>query len=201
MDWLTIILFSIGLAMDCFAVSLAKGIEYSTYVSADVRHWHLPLLMAILFGLFQGGMPLIGYLAGSVFVSFVSRYSSWIALLLLSCIGGRMIWESLAKKTNDNPTTEHSAKGGSVDMSVKTLLILAIATSIDALATGVVFVPYPDWIWLGAGVIAFGSFVLSLIGWWIGCLMGTRFRLKADLIGGIILVGIGLKIWIESLWF
>ncbi len=194
MSILTIILFSIGLAMDCFAVSISKGLAVDIHeVFAKRQH---PWLMALLFGLFQGGMPLIGYYAGTIFRDFFSRYAGIIALLLLGYIGGKMIWEGCHKRVEEERSR---GVGGSTDFSLKTLLILAVATSIDALATGVIFIPCPERLWLGISVIALGSFLFSIAGYLIGVFVGSKFKVNAELIGGIILIGIGLKIFIEGL--
>ncbi len=185
MNIITIIFISIGLAMDCFTVSIAKGIEVG-----NAYKWRF-LLMALLFGLFQGGMPLIGYYAGVIFADFFRRYAPWIALILLAFIGGKMILESI------KPNKEEKTAG----LSLPTMLMLAVATSIDALATGVIFIPYPQWLWSGVGIIASGSFLFSIAGWLIGKKIGEHFRFNMELVGGIILIAIGLKIWIEGLWF
>lgn len=180
MDLLTIILIAVGLAMDCLAVSLAKGLQE--------RRWNnYALLMAVLFGVFQGGMPLIGYYAGSAFTDFFARFAPWVALALLSFIGGKMIWESLFEK-------EAPADG----WAIKTLLIFAVATSIDALATGVVFIPCPDKLWLGVGIIAAISLLFSLIGYLFGVYIGHKTRINVGVIGGLILIGIGIKIFVEG---
>lgn len=192
MSILTIILFSIGLAMDCFAVSISKGLAVDVHeVFAKRQH---PWLMALLFGLFQGGMPLIGYYAGTIFRDFFNHYAGIIALVLLGYIGGKMIWESF---TAPERTEQSSCK--TADFSLKTLLILAVATSIDALATGVIFIPRPERLWLGISIIALGSFLFSIAGYLIGVFVGSKFKVNAELIGGIILIGIGLKIFIEGL--
>lgn len=184
MDLLTIIIIAIGLAMDCFAVSIAQGLAVNPQDSACRPK---PLTMALLFGLFQGGMPLIGYFAGNVFADFFDRYASWIALVLLAFIGGKMIWESLHGK-------EEEAAG----WQMQRLLVLAVATSIDALATGVIFIPVPEKVWLGVGIIGLVSFLFSIGGYHIGRYVGTRFHVNVELIGGIILILIGLKIWAEG---
>ena len=190
MDILSIILISIGLAMDCFAVSTAKGLQHARW-----SMW--AVLMAILFGLFQGGMPLIGYFAGTIFADFFSRFAPWIALLLLTFIGGKMVWESREQETeNKKQETGNSEQG----WSVWNLIVLAIATSIDALATGVIFIPVPEVLWLAIGVIAFTSFAFSIAGYLIGVFVGKRFKLNVELIGGLILIGIGLKIFIEGVF-
>ena len=185
MDLLTLILLSVGLAMDCLAVSLAKGLA-----SRRNTQWGWALLMAVLFGLFQGGMPLAGYFAGVHWTAFFSRWSHWIALLLLGFIGGRMVVEGLRPAAGD-------VKQASAVFTLPGLLLLAVATSIDALATGVLFIPCADRLCTGVLIIAFGSFVFSLAGYAAGSLLGRRFRLNAGLLGGLILVGIGLKIFLE----
>lgn len=184
MDLLSIILIAVGLAMDCFAVSIVQGLDTNV---RDRKNYPKIALMAFLFGLFQGGMPLIGYHAGNVFVDFFKTYAPWIALGLLAFIGGKMVVESFRKKE------EHIA-----NWTLRFLLLMAVATSIDALATGVIFIPCPEKLWLGISLIAFVSFLFSLLGTTIGSIFGTRFKFNAELIGGIILIGIGLKIWIEG---
>ncbi len=172
--------------MDCFAVSITKGI------TSGKAQWGNALLMALLFGLFQGGMPLIGFFAGVAFTEQIARFDHWIALVLLGFIGGKMIWESLHE---DEEVEEHR------DFSFQTLLVLAIATSIDALATGIIFVPTPEVLWLAVGVIALVSFCFSIGGYWIGVVCGKRFHFNVELLGGIILIGIGLKIFLEHTCF
>lgn len=192
MSILTIIIFSIGLAMDCFAVSISKGLAVDIHeVFAKRQH---PWLMALLFGIFQGLMPLIGYYAGTIFRDFFNRYAGIIALLLLGYIGGKMIWESFTA-----PERPEQSSCKTADFSLKTLLVLAVATSIDALATGVIFIPCPERLWLGVSIIALGSFLFSMAGYLIGVFVGSKFKVNAELIGGLILIGIGLKIFIEGL--
>lgn len=186
MDLLSIILIAIGLAMDCLAVSIAKGLQQSRWCASA-------LLMAFLFGLFQGGMPLIGYFAGTFFSVFFSRFAPYIALVLLTFIGGKMIWESL------HPNRDESSSCVS-DWRFKTLILLAIATSIDALATGVIFIPVPHVLWLSVAIIAFTSFFFSWVGYLMGEYIGKKFHFNVELLGGIILVGIGLKIFIEGVF-
>ncbi len=187
MDILSIILIAIGLAMDCFAVSITKGITSSK------PQWGKALLMALLFGLFQGGMPLIGFFAGVAFTEQIARFDHWIALGLLGFIGGKMIWESL-HEDEEQDCTKHC------DFSLKTLLLLAIATSIDALATGIIFVPTPEIIWQAVSIIALVSFIFAGVGYTIGIFCGKRFHFNVELFGGLILIAIGLKIFIEHMW-
>lgn len=186
MDIFSIILIAVGLAMDCFAVSITKGI------TSPKGQWGNVLLMALLFGLFQGGMPLIGFFAGVAFTEQIARFDHWIALVLLGFIGGKMIWESLHE--NEEESELHH------DFTLKTLLLLAIATSIDALATGIIFVPTPAIIWQAVSIIALVSFVFSLVGYLIGVVCGKRFHFNVELLGGIILIAIGVKIFIEHMW-
>ena len=185
MDILSIILIAVGLAMDCFAVSIAQGLDTNI---RDAKQQPKVVLMAFLFGLFQGGMPLIGYFAGTIFANFFRIYAPWIALALLAFIGGKMLIESFQKKEDRK-----------ANWQLTFLLIMAVATSIDALATGVIFIPCPDRLWLGISLIAFVSFLFSLLGTTIGSVFGKRFKLNAELVGGLILIGIGLKIWIEGI--
>jgi putative Mn2+ efflux pump MntP len=188
MSVLTILLIAIGLAMDCFAVSICKGMASAVSKPQPIK----PILMAILFDTFQGGMPLIGYFAGTIFADFFHRFAPWIALVLLGFLGGKMILESLKPDTCDS----HSA-----DFKLLLLLSLAVATSIDALATGVIFIPYPERLWLGVGIIAVVSFLFAIVGYLIGLFAGTKFKFNVGLLGGIILIIIGVKICLEGLCF
>lgn len=187
-------MISVGLAMDCFAVSIAKGLVVDVHeVFAKRQH---PWLMAVLFGLFQGLMPLVGYNAGTLFGDFFLQYAGIVALVLLGYIGGKMIWEGCHKGGEEEGSR---GVGNSADFSLKTLLVLAIATSIDALATGVIFIPYPEQLYVGVSVIALGSFLFSIAGYLIGVFVGSKFKVNVELIGGQILIAIGIKIFIEGL--
>lgn len=188
MSVLTIILMAIGLAMDCFAISICQGLASPHgYVPRYVK----PILMALLFGSFHACMPLIGYFSGSLFISFFERYAPWIALALLGFIGGKMIYDSFRSDNQDSKQA---------DFSFLTLLSLAFATSMDTLATGVIFLPYPDVLWLAISVIALTCFLFSITGFVIGHLVGTRFRFNVSILGGIILIIIGIKIFVEGIW-
>ena len=186
MSILTIILLAIGLAMDCFAVSVCKGL---TSPHGYVPRYIKPMLMALLFGIFHAGMPLIGYFAGSFFASFFERFAPWIALALLGFIGGKMIYDSL----HDVDDEAHLA-----DFSFGALLSLAFATSMDTLATGVIFIPHPEVLWLAVGVIAVTCFVFSMTGFVLGHLVGARLRVNVNILGGVILILIGIKIFLEG---
>lgn len=186
MDIYSIILIAIGLAMDCLSVSLAKGIASG---KKGLRMIGWPVLMAFLFGAFQGGMPLISFYAGSLFAETISAIDHWIALVLLSVIGGKMVWDSLHGE-------EEAHQAG---FRIGELLLLAIATSIDALATGIIFVPVPEVIWVGVAIIGGVSFMFSIAGFYLGAFLGKHIRLNMELIGGVILIGIGVKIFLEHM--
>lgn len=185
MSILEIILLGFALAMDCFSVSLSKGLV--------ARRLYLKgaLAMALFFGLFQAGMPLAGYFAGTFFSALVQRFAPWIALLLLGFIGGSMVKEHFCDDDDEGRS--------GADYSMRTILILAVATSIDALATGLIFVGNPSSMWLAVAVIGICSAVLSMAGTLIGVFIGSRFRFPASLIGGLILIAIGLKIFISGI--
>ncbi len=183
----TIILMAIGLAMDCFAVSVCKGL---TSPHGYVPRYIKPILMALLFGAFHACMPLIGYFAGSIFASFFERFAPWVALSLLGFIGCKMIYDSL----HDDDDKRHLA-----DFSFLGLLSLAFATSMDTLATGVIFIPHPEVLWLAVGVTAATCFVFSMTGFILGHIVGTRLRINVNILGGVILILIGVKIFIEGL--
>lgn len=185
MSILEIILLGIGLAMDCFAVSTAKGLAAKKFHTAGA------LTMALFFGLFQAGMPLIGYYAGVHFASFIASVAPWIALALLGFIGGKMIKEHFGP----DDAEDHA----DADYRFRTIIILSVATSIDALATGLLFVGEEGRIWLAVGTIGIFSLLLSLTGTLLGVFAGRKFRFPAELAGGIILIGIGLKIWVEGI--
>lgn len=189
MSILTIILLAIGLAMDCFAVSVCKGL---TSPHGYVPRYVKPMLMALLFGVFHAGMPLIGYFAGSLFATFFDRFAPWIALALLGCIGGKMIYDSLHGEDDEAHLADFSFLG---------LLSLAFATSMDTLATGVIFIPHPEVLWIAVGVIAATCFLFSMTGFVIGHLVGTRLRMNVTLLGGVILILIGIKIFVEGVFF
>ena len=187
MSILTIILLAIGLAMDCFAVSVCKGL---TSPHGYVPRYIKPMLMALLFGVFHASMPLIGYFAGSFFASFFERFAPWIALALLGFIGGKMIYDAL----KDEDDEAHFA-----DFSFLGLLSLAFATSMDTLATGVIFIPHPQVLWLAVAIIALTCFVFSMAGFILGHTVGARLRINVNILGGVILILIGIKIFLEGI--
>ena len=188
MDILSIIFLAIGLAMDCFAVSIAQGI-----LGSQLRR---VVFLAILFGVFQGGMPLIAYFAGSLFTSFFTRWSPWIALALLLFIGSKMLLEAYHESRQPSEDNQQSST-----LSISTMFLLAIATSIDALSIGVLFIPVPDVLWLAVSVIAAMSTLFSLVGFWLGKHLGGYLPFNANILGGCILIAIGIKIFVEGVAF
>ena len=190
MDLLTIIIIGIGLAMDCFAVAISKGIHVKKH------HFWYTFRMALMFGLFQAIMPLIGYIAGASFANYMKQVDHWIAFGLLMLIGGKMVIESLrnsfSTKKNDEDKLINSFKWS-------TVLSLALATSIDAFASGIIFAQFPGIIWKAIIIIGSISVIFTFLGMYIGVHFGKRFQINVEMIGGIILIGMGIKILIEHI--
>lgn len=193
MELSSIIFLAIGLAMDCFAVATTKGI------STGKGYWHKAIWMAVLFGVFQGAMPLLGYAVGSMFANFITHIDHWIALILLCFIGGKMIWDSLKEDKTIHAANADTNTPKQIDFSLPTMIGLAIATSIDALATGIIFVPTPEIVWMAAGIIALVSFIFAFVGYLLGSLLGERCKFDVNILGGLILIGIGIKIFMEHM--
>ncbi|MCL2445997.1 MAG: manganese efflux pump MntP family protein [Oscillospiraceae bacterium] len=180
-----LVIIALGLAMDAFAVAVCKGLSLP-----KVRLHHM-LIVGLYFGIFQGVMPLLGWLLGARFAGYVQAVAPWIAFVLLVIIGGRMIWESRKKDEEECNTS----------LGLRVMLPLAIATSIDALATGVTFAFLQ--VNIIPAVLLIGAITLgmSMLGVKIGNVFGLRFKSKAELAGGIILIGMGVKILVEHLAF
>lgn len=185
MDLLSLIFTGIGLAMDASAVSIAKGMSLP-----NEKNKNYALKLGLAFGIFQGLMPLIGYLAGSTFSGYIQNVDHWVAFILLALIGLNMIKESREEKENEEVS----------DLSLKVILLLAIATSIDALAVGVSFAFLKVNIVLACSIIAIVTFILSFICVMVGKRLGSLFQKYAEIFGGIILMMIGAKILIEHLF-
>ena len=178
--------------MDCFAVSIAQGMQGGK--------WRQVTVLALLFGLFQGGMPLIAYFAGKVFADFFTRWSPWIALVLLMLIGGKMIVETIVESRKSIADSQDpKAKSEQAVLTLGTMLVLAVATSIDALSIGVLFIPIPEVLWLAIGIIAATSFAFSMVGFELGKRLGKHLPLNANIVGGCILIAIGVKIFLEGI--
>ena len=185
MGFFELFLIGIGLSMDAFAVAICKGLGMERINKRDT------LLLALFFGGFQALMPLTGYLLGSRFASYIERWDHWIAFVLLAFIGSSMIRES---REQEEEEIEH---GGSI--RYRELFTLAVATSIDALAVGVSFAFLGVRIARAVTLIGCTTFVLMLAGVWVGNLFGSRYKSRAELTGGIILILIGVKILLEHL--
>ena len=183
MGMLELFLIAVGLSMDAFAVSVCKGLSVR---KAEFKH---SLCVGLYFGGFQALMPLIGYLLGTQFESFIVSIDHWIAFILLGFIGGNMIREAMSK---DEEQLDDS-------FSVKTMITLAIATSIDALAMGVTFAFLRVNIVYAVLFIGVITFVLSAIGLKVGNVFGAKYKSKAELMGGIVLILMGTKILREHL--
>ena len=189
MDWLNVIIMGIGLAADCCAVSAVQGLTVDIHDSLNRPR---PALMAAIFGCFHMGMPIIGYYAGTLFVDFMRVYAPWIALVLLGVLGVKMIIEAFSKHDEGD--------GKKANWSVRYLLMLAFATSVDVLATGILFVPYPDWLYPSVLTIGGITALFSLGGYLLGVFVG-RLKINMELIGGLVLIGLGIKIWAEGFFF
>ena len=194
MNLLDIILLAVALAMDCFTVSIVSGVLFNGQWTMDKG---IPLLrMAFLFGFFQAMMPLLGWLGISHFQAYMEAYDHWIAFGLLGFIGGKMIWESFGDEEDQhfNPSR------------LRTQLLLAIATSIDALAIGISFActGFTELSQLTMPLLIIGivSFLFSIVGYHLGRRFGKTItrRIKPELLGGVILILIGVKILITHLF-
>lgn len=183
MNFVDIFLIGVALSMDAFAVSICKGLSVS-----KVQPRHL-LTVGVYFGGFQALMPLVGFLLGFKFEKFIVSIDHWIAFVLLAIIGGNMIREALG-----GDDEEHDASFG-----FKTMLPLAVATSIDALAVGISFAFLGVDIVKAAVLIGITTFVLSGAGVYVGNIFGAKYKSKAEIVGGVVLILIGLKILLEHL--
>jgi putative Mn2+ efflux pump MntP len=184
MNLFTIIIIAVGLAMDTFAVSIASG-----SASKQVRVKQA-LQMALFFGGFQLVMPLIGSLAGLTLKKYIAGYDHWVAFGLLAAVGGKMIYESFKMK---------STRKNFNFSNIFVLLVLSIATSIDALAVGITLSLITSSIGIAVIIIGLITFTLSYLGVFIGQKLGHFFENKIEAIGGLILIGIGLKIVLQHL--
>lgn len=185
MSLFTLFVTAVGLSMDAFAVSICKGLAMKKL------SWKKALIIGLWFGGFQALMPSVGYLLGSRFEKYVISIDHWIAFVLLALIGINMIRESLSG--------EEENANDAVDF--KTMLLLAIATSIDALAVGVTYAFLPVQIAPAVSFIGIITFSLSIIGVKIGNVFGLKYKTKAEIAGGVILLLMGTKILLEHLGF
>jgi Predicted membrane protein len=206
MGFIELLLIGAGLSMDAFAVAVCKGLNMR---KINYRH---SIVIALFFGGFQAVMPLIGWLLGRNFEQYIVSFDHWVAFVLLALIGGKMIFESLKKEPESAASPAGSAKSGEVcpddgsarlpasdSLNIKELFVMAIATSIDALAVGITFAFLRVNIVSSVSMIGVITFALSFIGVVIGNKFGSKYEKKAELAGGITLVLIGVKILLEHL--
>ena len=185
MGVIELILLGVGLSMDAFAVSICKGLGVK-----EVKPKHM-LCCGLWFGGFQALMPFTGYILGSAFESYITKIDHWIAFVLLVFIGVNMIREALSDEEEQT----------NASFGFKTMLLMAVATSIDALAVGITFAFLGVNIWLAITLIGCTTFIFSAAGVKIGNVFGNKYKSKAEIVGGVILIGIGCKILIEHLFF
>lgn len=181
MELITLLGLAIAVSMDAFAVAICKGLALQQIKPKQY------LLVGLWFGGFQALMPIIGYFLGSRFMDMISSFDHWVAAALLAIIGINMICEALSKKEENI--------NGSLD--IKTMFVLAVATSIDALAVGISMSVMELNIWISVICIGVTTFLFSASGLKIGSMFGTRHKSKAELAGGIILILLGIKIVLE----
>ncbi len=189
MTFVELFLIAVGLSMDAFAVSIGNG--------TVIKNRKKAVFAALMFGVFQAGMPVIGYFLGSAFAELIKQYAPIIALVVLGFIGGKMIIESIgelrAKGDEDKPAIK--------EPGIAAIMIQAVATSIDALVVGVSFAAMSVDIVPAVCFIGVVTFAISLVGVFGGVKFGQLLGAKASLIGGIVLVAIGLKTFIEGVFF
>lgn len=191
MGFIELLLVGAGLSMDAFAVAVCKGLEMR---KINYRH---AALIAVFFGVFQAAMPLIGWALGRNFESYISAFDHWIAFILLGFIGGKMIIDALRGSGSSKPSSNSQTETARLD--IKELVLLAVATSIDALAVGITFAFLKTDIVPSIAVIGVTTLILSFAGVVIGNKFGSKFEKNATLAGGVILILIGTKILIEHL--
>lgn len=181
MGYIELFIIAVGLSMDAFAVAIAKGLSVQT-----VRPRH-SVCVGSWFGGFQALMPLLGFYLGVTFSRFVESVDHWIAFILLGIIGVNMLREAAScEKVVPDP-----------DFSARTMFLMAVATSIDALAVGVSFAVLSVEIWSAIAIIGVTTFVLSVVGLKIGNIFGCRYKSKAEFLGGSVLLLLGIKILVE----
>lgn len=183
MDLFTLLLIAVGLAMDCFAVTAARSMAVKRFRVKEA------LLMASFFAAFQVTMPLLGYLAGNGLKAFIGGFDHWVAFVLLCGVGGKMIWESLYGGDEEITGT----------LQLRELLLLSLATSIDAFAIGITLSLIRTPLIFAIAAIGIVTFIFTIAASWLGIRFGHLVNNRAGLLGGVILIGIGVRILIEHL--
>lgn len=182
-EFFTLFILAVGLSMDAFAVAICKGLAMKK------MSWKNAVIVGLWFGGFQALMPAIGYFLGVQFADKITAIDHWIAFVLLALIGGNMVREALSKEEEE----------ASASMDVKTMFIMAVATSIDALAVGITFAFLDQNMPVAVSLIGVTTFLLSMAGVKIGSVFGAKYKAKAEFAGGVILILLGLKILLEHL--
>ena len=199
MDYIAVIGIAVGLAMDAFAVSVTNGAIVKNFKPS------FAIKIAAAFGIFQFMMPVIGWIVGKAGQQLIESVDHYIAFILLLLIGGNMLIEAIKDRIKEYKGEEVQKKDNKTATSTKTLLLMAVATSIDALATGVILPSAvgASTIMLLVAVLMIGviTFVISFAGVYLGKKFGSLLSNKAEILGGIVLIGIGTKILIEHLFF
>ena len=186
MSIIEIALIGVGLAMDAFAVSICKGLAMRR------MNYKKAIIIAAFFGVFQALMPALGYVLGTTFANKIAAIDHWIAFILLALIGANMIKEALS--SDDDECQDDSLRLGD-------LIMLSIATSIDALAVGITFAFFNVSLLLSVSMIGIITFIICVIGVKVGNVFGEKYKSKAELAGGLILIVMGAKILIDHLFF
>ncbi len=189
MGLIELLLLALALAMDAFAVSVANGMCIRRIKASGA------FAMALSFGIFQGLMPIVGFLLGKTFASYIEHIDHYIAFVLLGAIGGKMIYEAIKEMRNPEEYCDRDK------MTFAGLMVQSVATSIDALIVGVTFAAIGVGIIGAASIIALITFLCCFAGVFIGKRCGDMLSTRAEIVGGIVLVGIGLKIFIEHMFF
>ena len=182
-EFFTLFILAVGLSMDAFAVAICKGLAMKK------MSWKNAVIVGLWFGGFQALMPAIGYFLGVQFADKITSIDHWIAFILLALIGGNMVREALSKEEEE----------ASASLDVKTMFIMAVATSIDALAVGITFAFLDQNMPVAVSLIGVTTFLLSMAGVKIGSVFGAKYKAKAEFAGGVILILLGLKILLEHL--
>jgi putative Mn2+ efflux pump MntP len=194
MNLFEIIAIAVGLAMDAFAVSITLGLSSKKLTAGKI------MLPGIYFGVFQALMPMAGFFAGVFFADKIRQIDHWLAFALLAFIGVRMI-KGAAKNTAEDAPAENSGKANENPFGFVKMLILSVATSIDALAVGISFAFFAVNIYSAALITGVTTFLIAMGGVVIGNIFGAKYKTKAEIMGGAILVLIGVKIVIEHTFF
>ena len=185
--FIELLLIGVGLAMDAFAVALCKGLSMPRMDKKQA------LIIGLFFGGFQAIMPFIGWLLGIQFEQYIVSFDHWVAFVLLGFIGGKMIYEAIKGEEEETCACER--------LNIKELFVLAIATSIDALAVGITFATMAVSVIFASALIGIITFFICLLGVYLGSWFGNLLGNKAEITGGVVLIGIGVKILFEHLFF